>query len=95
MAGGIGANYLKCLSALCQTLTVAAETVQPACKKVTASTYSITISARVYHLRGNPTLTLNTSECEFLLCCLTLTGFCCCFVAGFFVGAHCERLLIM
>lgn len=28
MAGGMGANYLKCLSALCQPLTVAAEALQ-------------------------------------------------------------------
>lgn len=43
-AGGMGANYLKCLSALCQPLTVAAEALQSACEQVTAATSSITIS---------------------------------------------------
>ncbi|KAL3973493.1 phytanoyl-CoA hydroxylase [Sarotherodon galilaeus] len=32
-AGGMGANYLKCLSALCQPLTVAAEALQSACEQ--------------------------------------------------------------
>ena len=53
----MGANYLKCLSALCQPLTATGETPQPACEQVTAAAAtaaaaaisSVTVDTHVQH----------------------------------------------